>query len=89
MTQDQALSVFKDALMIVLKIGGPILAISILIGLVVSILQAATQVHEQTLSFVPKLLAIAALLLFAGGWMMNTVIDFAKQLFELMATLGK
>ena len=55
MTQDQALSVFKDALMIVLKIGGPILAISILIGLVVSILQAATQVHEQTLSFVPKL----------------------------------
>jgi len=88
MTQDQALSVFKDALMVVLKVGGPILVISIVIGLIISILQAATQVHEQTLTFVPKLLAIGLILLLTGGWMMSVLEDFTKSIFELMTTLG-
>lgn len=86
MSQDQALSVFKDALMLILKIGGPILAISIIIGLVVSILQAATQVHEQTLSFVPKLIAIGLILLLCGTWMINSLKDFTFYIFELMNT---
>ena len=88
MSQDQALSVFKEALLIVLKVGGPILVVSIVIGLVISILQAATQVHEQTLTFVPKLLAIGLILLLAGGWMMDTVSDFAKMIFKLMTEVG-
>lgn len=89
MTQDQALSVFKDALLIILKVGGPILIISIVIGLVISIIQAATQVHEQTLTFVPKLIAIGLILLLSGGWMMDTVSDFAKEIFKLMVEIGK
>jgi len=88
MTQEQALSVFKDALLVVLKVGGPILVISIVIGLVISILQAATQVHEQTLTFVPKLLAIGLILILTGGWMSNVVQDFTKSIFELMTTIG-
>ena len=88
MTQDQALSVFKEALLTVLKVGGPILIVSIVIGLVISILQAATQVHEQTLTFVPKLLAIGLILLLAGGWMMDTVSDYAREIFKLMSEIG-
>ena len=89
MTQDQALSVFKDALLIILKVGGPILVVSIVIGLVISIIQAATQVHEQTLTFVPKLIAIGVILLLSGGWMMDVVADFTKEIFKLMAEIGK
>ncbi len=84
MTQDEALTVFKEALLIILKIGGPILVVSIVIGLIISILQAATQVHEQTLTFVPKLVAIGLVLLLGGSWMMSTVIDFTKYIFSLM-----
>lgn len=84
MTQDEALTVFKEALLIILKIGGPILVVSIVIGLIISILQAATQVHEQTLTFVPKLLAIGLILLLGGSWMMSVVIDFTKYIFSLM-----
>lgn len=89
MSQDQALSVFKEALLLVLKVGGPILIISIVIGLIISILQAATQVHEQTLTFVPKLLAIGLILLLAGGWMMDITSDFAKSIFILISSIGK
>lgn len=88
MTQDQALSIFKEALLIVLKVGGPILIASIVIGLIISILQAATQVHEQTLTFVPKLVAIGVILLLTGGWMMDVVSDFAKQIFILISEIG-
>lgn len=87
MSQDQALSVFKDALLIVLRVGGPILLISIVIGLVISIFQAATQIHEQTLTFVPKLIAVAVILLLAGGWMMDTMTDFTKEIFRLMTNV--
>ncbi len=89
MTQDQALSVFKEALLVILKVGGPILVVSIIIGLLISILQAATQVHEQTLTFVPKLIVIGLILLIAGGWMMNVCSDFAKDVFRLMAEAGR
>lgn len=88
MNQDQVLSVFRDALLVVLKVAGPILIISIVVGLVISILQAATQIHEQTLTFVPKLLAIAIILLLTGPWMMNVIQDFTKEVFSLMANLS-
>ena len=63
MTQDLILQVFREALLLSIKLGGPLLLVSMAVGLVISILQAATQVHEQTLSFVPKLLVIAVMLL--------------------------
>ncbi|HNX64299.1 MAG TPA: flagellar biosynthesis protein FliQ [Oscillospiraceae bacterium] len=87
MTQEQVLSIFKEALWIVLELSGPMLLISIIIGLVIAILQAATQVHEQTLTFVPKLIAIAVILLLSAPWMMNVIGDFTKDLFDLMAKI--
>lgn len=87
MSQDQVLTVFKEALWLVLELGGPMLIISIVLGLVISIIQAATQVHEQTLTFVPKLVAIAVVLLLSGPWMMNMMSDFTKRLFEMMANI--
>lgn len=63
------------------------LIISIVIGLVISILQAATQIHEQTLTFVPKLVAIALILLITGPWMMNVLPDFTIHLFGLMTNI--
>lgn len=81
------LSVFKDVLMLVFQLAGPLLIVSIIIGLIISILQAATQVHEQTLTFVPKLIAIGVLLFLLGPWMINMLNDFVYRLFDLMADI--
>ena len=88
MAQDEVLSVFKEALWVILELSGPMLIISIVVGLVISIIQAATQVHEQTLTFVPKLLAIALILLITAPWMMNVMEDFTHYLFDLMTTIN-
>lgn len=87
MSQDEVLSVFTDALRTVLELAGPMLIISIVIGLVISVLQAATQIHEQTLTFVPKLLAIALILLITGPWMMNVMGDFTGRIFSIIVNL--
>ncbi len=87
MTQGEALSVFQEALVVALKLAGPLLLVSIVIGLVIAIFQAATQIHEQTLTFVPKVLAIALLLLATGSWMITLLNDFIQHLFGLMAGL--
>ncbi|MEG0614654.1 MAG: flagellar biosynthesis protein FliQ [Oscillospiraceae bacterium] len=87
MTQDEVLAVFKEALWIVLELSGPMLIISIVVGLVISIIQAATQVHEQTLTFVPKVLAIAVILLLTAPWMMNVLNDFTIKLFDIISKL--
>ena len=84
MTQEQILDVFSQALLVAFKLAMPMLLISILVGLVVAIFQAATQVHEQTLTFVPKLLAIALLLLLTGSWMISTMNDFIHWLFGVI-----
>lgn len=77
-------SILQDALLIVTKISAPILIISVLVGVFISILQAATQIHEQTLTFVPKLILIAITLLVAGPWMLTTLVDFTNEVFTLM-----
>ncbi|MDD3429639.1 MAG: flagellar biosynthesis protein FliQ [Oscillospiraceae bacterium] len=87
MTEGQIMNVFTQALLVALKLAGPMLVVSILIGLIVSIFQAATQIHEQTLTFVPKLLVIALMLLALGQWMINTMTDFVRWLFTIIATL--
>ncbi len=87
MDQGQIMDVFREALLVCLKLAGPVLIVSILIGLLVSIFQAATQIHEQTLTFVPKLLVIALLLLLSGQWMIMVMNDFVNYLFAIIATL--
>ncbi|MEG2143695.1 MAG: flagellar biosynthesis protein FliQ [Oscillospiraceae bacterium] len=87
MTQGQMLDIMKEALIVCLKLSGPFLLGSILVGLVISIFQAATQIHEQTLTFVPKILLLAIMLLGLGSWMAMVMSEFCMRLFTLMATL--
>ena len=81
MTADQVMEVMKEAMMVAFEI------ISIVVGLIVAIFQAATQIHEQTLTFVPKLLVIALVLLALGSWMFKVMDEFVVELFAIMASL--
>lgn len=83
----KALDVLQSAFLTILQVGGPILVIALVVGLVISILQAATQIQEQTLSFVPKLIAILLALVLLGSFMMNTLIEFTEDIFQLIAGL--
>lgn len=87
MTQGEVLAVFQEALLVAMKISAPILIASIVIGLVVAIFQAATQIHEQTLTFVPKVLVIALMLIVMGSWMMTLMMDLIHYVFSLMVAL--
>lgn len=87
MTADQVMEVMKEAMMVAFEIAGPLLIVSIVVGLIVAIFQAATQIHEQTLTFVPKLLVIALVLLALGSWMFKVMDEFVVELFVIMASL--
>lgn len=86
MTQGEVLGVFQEALLVALKLSAPLLVASIAIGLVVAIFQAATQIHEQTLTF-PKVLVIALMLIGLGSWMMTLMNDLVQNLFAMMTRL--
>ena len=79
MDHQQVLTIARDGLLVLLTVVAPLLVVVLGVGLVVSILQAATQIHEQTLSFVPKLLAAFATLAVVGPWMLQTLVDFIRQ----------
>ncbi len=87
MTEGQILDIMRELMLVCIKIAGPLLIVSIVVGLVVAIFQAATQIHEQTLTFVPKLLVIALLLLIMGSFIYSTISDFFFSLTALMANL--
>ena len=75
----------RDAILTGIKVGGPILLVSIVVGLAISVVQAATSINEQTMTFVPKLLVIALVLLAGGGAMLQQLVDFLHRTFELIA----
>ena len=79
------MEIFTRAVRLAFILAAPMLIIAMLVGLVIAILQAATQVHEQTLTFAPKAIAIALALLLAGPWMTNEILDFIRYIFELVA----
>ena len=85
MTQDLVMGIFTEAVWLAFKLGVPLLIVGMLVGLIIAILQAATQVHEQTLTFAPKVIIVALTLLALGPWMINSLIDFTNNIFELMA----
>ena len=78
MDSQAALTMAQNALYTVLMLSAPVLLSVLVIGLLVSLFQAITQVHEATLSFVPKLVAAIAVFAIAGPWMMNTLVDFIR-----------
>ena len=79
------MEIFTEAVWLAFRMGVPLLLVGMLVGLVIAILQAATQVHEQTLTFAPKVIVVALTLLAMGPWMLNALMDFVDRIFELMA----
>lgn len=79
----------REALQMVLLIGAPVLITSLVVGTIVSLIQAVTQVHEQTLTFLPKLLAVSIVLAVGGGWMIEQTIAFATRSFDRIATVSE
>lgn len=80
MNSQTVLTLGQEALQVMLMVSGPLLIVALVIGLVVSILQAATQINEMTLSFIPKILGIFATLMLLGPWMISTLVDYTQRL---------
>jgi flagellar biosynthetic protein FliQ len=83
------LAVFaRDALFILVKLAGPILIAGLVVGLVVSMLQTLTQINESTLVFIPKLIAVCAMVGLLGGFMMQTLGDYARTVIDQLIAIG-
>ena len=79
--------VMRDAVGVVIKLGGPMLVLSMLAGVLIAIFQAVTQIHEQTIGFILKVGIIVGVLLLAGGWMLTTLQDYTREVFDLMTQI--
>ena len=82
MTPESVIHTMQRSLEVTLLLGGPLLLAMLVTGLIVSIFQAATQINEQTLSFIPKLVGMLLILLLAGPWMLQIMVDYVRRLFE-------
>ncbi len=75
------LDIMRESIWVAIKLGGPMLVASMAIGVIIAIFQAATQIHEQSVSFIPKLILIVVFLLVGGNWMLNTMQEFTRMIF--------
>ncbi|MFQ9614737.1 MAG: flagellar biosynthetic protein FliQ [Clostridium butyricum] len=80
--------VVKDTIVTAIKVGAPILIVVLVLGLIISIIQATTQIQEQTLTFVPKLIATAIVGLMLGNWMLHTVVSFTNRIFDMISRIS-
>lgn len=88
MSQVFVLDVMRNGFLTIIKVSAPILLIALITGLIISILQATTQVQEQTLSFVPKLMAVMISLIIFGSYMLTTLVNFTEKVFNMISTLN-
>lgn len=86
MDTGQVADLLRDAIGVALRLASPMLLLAMVVGVIVAIFQAVTQIHEQTIGFVLKLIVVVAVLLVAGGWMLDTLQDFTRQVFSLIAS---
>lgn len=82
MDADTVMTIARDMLWVTLQLGAPILVAVLVVGLVIAMFQAATQINEMTLTFVPKLIVVAVVLVVAGHWMLRLLIDYTRSLIE-------
>ena len=87
MTPESVMNLGRHAMEITLMVSAPMLLIALVIGLVVSIFQAATQINEATLTFVPKILAAVAVLAVAGPWMLTTLVEYLQRTLQAIPTV--
>jgi len=88
MSQSDVITIIQQGLYTILLVSAPLLLVSLLVGLVISIFQASTQIHEQTLTFAPKIIAIFVMLVLVGPWMMNKLMDYTYMVFDYMSRIG-
>jgi len=88
MNSQMVLTIGREAMELMLLVSLPILLVVMVVGLVVSVFQAITQIHETTLSFVPKLLAAVAVFLVGGPWMLTTLVDYLRRMIESIPTMA-
>ena len=81
MTPESVIAMGRTAMEVTLMVAAPLLLVALVIGLVVSIFQAATQINEQTLSFIPKLVGVFVALVVAGPWMLSILLDYMREIF--------
>jgi flagellar biosynthesis protein FliQ len=89
LTEQLAIDVARNALVVAFELAGPLLAASLAVGMVVSIFQAVTQINEQTLSFVPKILVTAGTLVFLGPWMGQTLVTYTVNVLNSLPSLAR
>lgn len=82
MNENIIIDIVRNALYVVIKTSAPMLLVSLIVGLIISILQTVTSIQEQTLTFVPKLIAIFLVLMLCGGWILNTLKEYTVELFS-------
>ena len=87
MSEQMIMGIITKALSTALMVAGPILIIALVIGLLVSVFQAATQIQEQTLTFVPKLILAAIVGVFLGSWMLQTIVSFTNRIFDMISKI--
>lgn len=87
MTQTFFIQIMQESLLLVLLLSAPALGAAMIIGLVIGVLQAATQIQEQTLSFVPKIISVFAVLIIFGSWLLNTLVTFTTDLYNQLPGL--
>ncbi|MGG7618865.1 flagellar biosynthesis protein FliQ [Robertmurraya sp. GLU-23] len=81
MTPDSVIAIAEQGIWVVIMISGPLLALALIVGLIISIFQATTQIQEQTLAFVPKIVAVLLGLVFFGPWMLSHMLSYASEIF--------
>ena len=86
MTTDIVIDIAREALWLIIKCSAPLLLVSLLVGLIISIFQTVTSIQEQTLSFVPKILSVFITLMLCGGWIMDNIATSMTHLFEDFST---
>ena len=86
MDTTMAMDLMRDAMGVAIKLASPMLVLSMLVGVVVAIFQAVTQIHEQTISCVLKLIVVISVLLLGGGWMLDTLKDYTLEIFSLIGS---
>ncbi len=87
MSPQLVLSLGQEALLLLLMVASPVLGVALLVGLLVSLFQAITQIHEATLAFVPKLIAVIAVFAIAGPWMLTMLVEYLRRTLEMLPSL--
>lgn len=81
-TQDAVLDIAREAIYTIVIVSAPMLLVALVVGLIISIFQTVTSIQEQTLTFVPKILAVFLVMIIAGSWMLNTILELITELWS-------